>query len=473
MIKPLSLEDKNDIFSLGIKKVSDLSYFKIITEAIPHRVTIIDAETYRIQYSNKYPKDIPEEKIIGTNLFDFLQPEYKDNFRSKLLSVKQNLQPDTIEQEAISLTNNRGRTWYRTHVTPLLNEDHILYSFLLISEDITEMKEKELEVIDKNEKIYAILNNTKDLILSIDLNYNLTEFNSVFMNMVKLGYNIDLKVGMSVFDFVDPSKYSKLKDIYQRVALGEVLTDIESFNSTKGVVHFETSYHPIYNFNKEIIGISVFSKDITTRIKNEEKIRVSLKEKEILLAEIHHRIKNNLAIVSSMLQLQELNITNSEAKEALKLSRNRIKSTALVHELLYKNDSFQHINLHEYLTQLFNNLRPDENKHLDLSGNQVSINLNTAMPFGLLLNELLINTFKHSYKADESGKIEISSYINNNHLTLEYCDCKGSFPEHIDFNNPKTTGLLLIHTFTQQLDGEIKLVERNPPKYIITVPINE
>lgn len=463
----------NDIFLMGLNKVSEISYFKSLTESLPHKIIIADAASFRIQYSNHYHTVVTDQQVIGRELLDFVWPQHKELFKETLLSVKENLKPVSVEVEGVSLTNNTGTAWYRTYISPLLTEQNMIYGFLMISEDITEVKNKELEIINKSEKIKAILNNTSDIICSIDLDYNLTEFNVVFANMIKAGYGLELTAGMPVLNFIDPLKHEKLKAIYKRVANGEVLTDVESFNTSNGLMYNETSYHPIHNFNKEIVGISIFSKNITNRKRNEEKIQTALKEKEILLAEIHHRIKNNLAIVSSLLQLQELNILNPEAREALKLSRNRIKSTALVHELLYKNDSFQHIFLHDYLNELFHNLRPDNKKHIKIVGSPVELNIDRAMPLGLLLNELMLNSFKHSYKMDAEGQIYISTEINDNLLTLEYCDCKGSFPGHVDFNNPTTTGLLLIHTFIQQLEGSIDLVERNPPKYIISLPLSE
>lgn len=458
---------------MGLNKVSELSYFKSLTESLPHKIIIADSESFRIQYSNHYNNTITSEQVIGRELFDFIWPEHKHTFKESLLSVKQHLKPKTIELEGASYTNKTGTAWYKTHISPLLNEQKQIYGFLMISEDITEMKLKEMEIINKSEKIKAILNNTIDIICSIDLNYNITEFNTVFSDMIKAGYGVTLTEGMPVLNFIDPTKHDKLKSIYKRVANGERLTDVESFSTSHGTMYNETNYHPIYNFNQKIIGISIFSKNITNRKRNEEKIEAALKEKEILLAEIHHRIKNNLAIVSSLLQLQEINIVSDEAREALKLSRNRIKSTALVHELLYKNDSFQHIYLHDYLHELFHNLRPDNNKRINISGIPVELNIDKAMPLGLLLNELMLNTFKHSQKMNSEGQITINSAINNHILTLEYCDCKGNFPEHVDFYNPTTTGLLLIHTFIQQLDGSIELTNKTPPKYIITLPLSE
>lgn len=310
---------------------------------MPNKLIIADAESYRIQYSNQYRPDKISIQVIGRKLFDFISPEHVDIFKEKLEEVKSTHEPVTVELEGLSYTNKEGSAWYRTHISLLKDSNNEIQSFLFLSEDITELKRKELEAINKTERIKAIFNNTKDIICSIDLDYNITEFNEVFAGMIKKGYSMDLEIGMPVLKFIDPTKHEKLKELYERVKKGEVLVDVEQFTTSYGSVYNETNYHPIYNFNKEIIGINIFSKDITTRKINEEKIQNALREKEILLAEIHHRIKNNLAIVTSMLQLQELNMTSDEAREALRLSRNRIKSTALVHELLYQNETFHNI----------------------------------------------------------------------------------------------------------------------------------
>jgi two-component sensor histidine kinase len=255
---------------------------------------------------------------------------------------------------------------------------------------------------------------------------------------------------------------------------GETCVDIESYETARmNTVYFETSFHPIYDVDKIIRGISIFSKNITERIKTENKIINALKEKEVLLSEIHHRIKNNLAMVSSMLHLQEMNIENNEAKAALALSRKRIKTTALIHELLYKNETFHDIRLNEFLNELFMLLRTNENIDLVLIGEEVSFKLNTALPLGLMLNEIMLNSFKHSYKNALQGKTKISSQIEDNYLIIEYCDCQGNFPNTVDFANSSTTGLTLIHTFAEQLNGSIQLISNEPPKYLIQIPLNE
>jgi PAS domain S-box-containing protein len=395
-------------------------------------------------------------------------------YKQKLQEVKETHQSAFIEAIGKSSHYQDKKAWYRAQISAVKGKDDQLEGIIVTAEDITAQKVSELELINKSERIKAIINNTNDIICSIDTNFNITEFNSVFFDMVKSGYQIELKYGMPVLKFIDSTRHQHLIAIYNRALSGEGYTDIQSFNvSNNESVYNETNYNPIYNVDKEIVGINIFSKDITQRIKDEQKIKNALKEKEVLLAEVHHRIKNNLAMVSSLLQLQEMNITNEEAKQALVLSRKRIKSTALIHELLYQSESFQSISIHDYLTELFNYLKIDDSIRLQLNGDMVNINLSTALPLGLMLNEIMLNSFKHSYKGASEGMTKIATSIKHNKLFIEYCDCKGQFPDHVDFKNSNTTGLTLIHTFAEQLNGNIELINKMPPKYSIQIPLYE
>ena len=461
-------------FMSGIRNVIGDAYFKKLAETIPHILMVIDANDYRLQYINHLKPGYTLEDVIGKIVFDFLQPEYIDLYKEKLVEVKDKKNNPVLEIEGHGAGNSELKSWYRTHFTVLEEAQGKTSSIMLLAEDITSQKLKEIESFNKGEKLKAIINNTNDIICSLDLDYNLTEFNETFFNLVKGGYNIEMKIGMSVLQFIDPTKHEHLKSIYKRVENSETVYDIENYNTVSGtMVYNETSFHPIFDNHRKVSGISIFSKDITERVKTESKMKAALREKEVLLSEIHHRIKNNLAIVSSLLQLQELNISNAEAKNALSLSRKRIKSTALIHEMLYRNESFEYINLNQYISELFSNLKINDNIHLDLNGEECKIELTTAMPLGLMLNEIMLNSFKHSYKDACEGKTEIVLRNNNNSLVIDYCDCKGIFPAEIDFNNSNTTGLTLIHTFANQLNGSIELISHSPPKYKIIIPLNE
>ena len=430
---------------------------------------LIDPKTFQIQFINKTHPSRRLEDIIGKEVFTFITAEHIDLYKQMLHEVVSNLKPTTIDLVGNS-ENATGKSWYRSTVTPIFDESGNLENILVVSNDHTTAKLKEIELANQEKRLFAIINNTKDIILSIDKNLNITEYNSVFkeitVGMVKSG-NIK---NTPVLDYIDATKHEHLKSIYKKTLAGENIIDIEKFVIPQGFLYYETSYNPIFDYDKEIIGISIFSKNITDRILNEQKLQSSLKDREILLAEIHHRIKNNLALISSMLHLKEMSLTNEEAKNALSESRNRIKSTALVHEMLYRNDRFQNISVKEYISELFENVKLNPSIELILEGDDEVLELDKSPSFGLLMHELIMNSMKHSFKEKQIGKLNIEITKEKNRFNLKYRDCLGKFPEEVDFNNATTTGLILIQTFIEQLNGTILLTSKEPPTYHITIP---
>lgn len=464
-----TFEDKQHHFPL-----SEDMFFNCLADVTPQIFSFIDPDTYQIQYINKVEQGYNISDVTGKKIFDYLLPEHVDLYREKIEEVKKTGGKAILEVGFQSFKMPLGVTWCQTTISGVYNKDNTLKSLLIFSEDISESKLLEIENNNQSEHLKAIINNTKDYICSIDLNYNVIEFNNVLALSVKQRLNLDMQSGMSVLDFLHPSKHEKILSIYERVKKGEIVTDIENYPRPDGTsVYNETSFHPIYNSEEKISGINVLSRDITERFESDLKIKNALKEKEILLAEIHHRIKNNLAMVSSLLQLKELNIDNIEAKDILKSSRERIKTTALIHELLYRNETFHDINIKDFISELFNLLKINDNIELELKGDDAAFNLTTMLPLGLILNEIMMNSFKYSYRNSKSGKTSISITIESKTLTIEYCDCQGAFPETIDFDTYNSTGLTLIHTFVEQLNGQIKLVSNVPPKYKIQIPLND
>ena len=199
---------------------------------------------------------------------------------------------------------------------------------------------------------------------------------------------------------------------------------------------------------------------------SKQQIQVSLEEKEILLKEIHHRVKNNLQIISSLLNLQSGYVKDQQALASFKESQSRIKSMALIHEKLYQSseDSLQ-INFAEYVQQLVVNLFrvygvDPATVALKVQVEDILLGVDTAIPCGLILNELVSNCLKHAFPPGRSGEVNVSLMRvpdQNNKLTLTVQDNGVGFPKHIDFSNSKSLGLQLVNTLAAQLKGDVKL----------------
>ena len=216
------------------------------------------------------------------------------------------------------------------------------------------------------------------------------------------------------------------------------------------------------------IGETEFNNGVCTRIYGsiqdihekkvaEESLKQSLNEKEILLMEIHHRVKNNLALVSGLMQLQAFQVDDEKVIKYLSDSQSRIKSIAIIHEQLYENNSFSVISLKENITKLAAHIKDSigTNKEvkINLSLEDIVVNINQAIPFGLIFNELLTNCFKHAFKNRAKGVIDISLKIEEKTIYFELADNGIGLPQEFTLENPDTLGLTLLKTLTSQLDG--------------------
>jgi two-component sensor histidine kinase len=206
--------------------------------------------------------------------------------------------------------------------------------------------------------------------------------------------------------------------------------------------------------------------------KAKEAINFSLKEKEILLAELHHRVKNNLAIISGLLNLQEDATSNEETKRILGDSKTRIMSMALVHKMLYENTELKSIDLGKYASELIYELLNSYNLHKSVvvteDYDKIVLPVNKSIPLGLILNELVTNSIKYTFKpALKSGgvfNISIKLFENNN-VTLTVKDNGQGFPQ--DFNTESETlslGIYLIKTLSEQIDGKVRFLNENGAK---------
>ncbi|MFN6015685.1 MAG: PAS domain S-box protein, partial [Flavobacteriales bacterium] len=278
-------------------------HFRSIAGNIPQIFSFIDPETFTIKYINRVEEGYDLKEVIGKEIFNYLLPDQCEPYRIKIEQVKRSGKTEQIEAGFQSFAAEGGISWFLTTISPVCNAEGELESILVLSENITENKRLEIENQNRSERLKAIINNNNDLICSIDTDYCLIEFNNTLAGAIKAEKNIDLGQGMLLLNFLAPHQRKRHLEIYERVKQGEICHDIEEFSTFGREKRFlETSFHPIYGINNEFTGISIFSRNITERVKNEKKIRDALREKETILSEIHHRIKNNLQGVAGLLQ---------------------------------------------------------------------------------------------------------------------------------------------------------------------------
>ncbi|MFQ6039001.1 MAG: histidine kinase dimerization/phosphoacceptor domain -containing protein [Candidatus Aminicenantales bacterium] len=203
--------------------------------------------------------------------------------------------------------------------------------------------------------------------------------------------------------------------------------------------------------------------DITERKRAEEKLRASLKEKEVLLREIHHRVKNNLQIISSLLNLQSRYIRDPSALEMFKESRDRVRSMALVHEKLYSSEDMANVDFSEYIQSLARHLCMAYGMNangitVDVEARDVCLDINTSIPCGLIINELISNALKHAFRGRKRGKIRILLRQEQpDRYRMVVSDDGVGLPKDLDVQRVKSLGLQLVCMLVEQLQGEMTI----------------
>ena len=214
-------------------------------------------------------------------------------------------------------------------------------------------------------------------------------------------------------------------------------------------------------------AFQVTAVDITEQKKAQEKIKTSLKEKEILLKEIHHRVKNSLQVISSLLYLQSKDLKDEETVNIFVESQNRIRSMALVHEKLYRSKNLAQINLSTYIRDLANALfrtySINSNKiKLIMDIQKTVLDIDTAIQCGLILNELISNALKYAFPKDLCGEINIALKLKqNNMVKLSVSDTGVGLPDDFDITDSGPLGMRLVESLVGQIHGKMEIEKNN------------
>ncbi|MDP1552123.1 MAG: histidine kinase dimerization/phosphoacceptor domain -containing protein [Methanobacteriaceae archaeon] len=325
---------------------------------------------------------------------------------------------------------------------------------------LNEIKRNKELISEKKEQLSFITTNMMDLITESD-EKGILKYISPSCEQV-LGYAPDDLIGKSFYNLIHPDDFPEININLEKavVSQGSVRLKYRIKNAQGEYIFLETIGKPVFD-DKSVRGFIYSSRDITEQIKSAEFVKSSLKEKETLLREIHHRVNNNFQIISSLLNIQAINVVDPGDQALFKDSQNRVRAMAMVHEKLYQSDNLSSIDFSDYIKLLINDLVYEYHHtlskiELDLDIEEINLNIETAVPCGLIINELVSNSLKNTYSS--GGKITVKMHQDDGEYVLIVRGDGIVFREKSDLEN-ETLGMTLINSLVDQLDGDIEFLE--------------
>ena len=452
---------KSDQERLRIKK-----FYKNLVEGINEGIWVSDKED-RLYFMNRGMEEITgvkTENMEGLDILCDLPDETAGQLKNYYREAKETLKP--VYYDSIPVTSPTGKKSYQSGwIIPQTNKSSFNGAICTVI-DQTKRKEAE-QALSRSEAYYrTIFENTGTATIIISADGTITMANKKTESLI--GYKVaEVENKMKWMDFVDPDDLERMTRFHQMRrdpdmdVPGEYEFQLIDKKENKKQVMLFASIIP--GTTDSVVSLL----DITERKKSEVAIKQSLNEKELLLKEIHHRVKNNMQIISSLLNLQRSYIKDDKADHLLKESQGRVKSMALVHEKLYQTDDLARINVAEYIRSLTMNIfhsysvKPGIVLRLDIG--DVFFDIDTSVPLGLMINELVSNSLKYAFPHQDEGKVFISlrKESDEGKYLLRVGDDGVGFPEDLDFHETHSLGLQLVNTLVNQLDGSIELVKSN------------
>lgn len=344
-----------------------------------------------------------------------------------------------------------------------------------LSERFEQLKKARQEIEAGKKQLETYIESMGDGIGVTDIKGRLIKVNNAHVEM--LGYDsADEILGRHPTEFLKKEEIPKINKAFKECFQKGSIKNFETINVKKDGAEFPIQLNVVLlkDSSGKAIGTIAVARDITERKEAESQIKASLEEKKTLLKEIHHRIKNNLQIVSSLLSLQSGYIKNEQVNEMLKESQNRLKLIALVHEKLYQSENLTRVDFAGYVRNLVAHLFYSYGVSSDfitlkMDMKDVLLNMDEAISCGLLINELVSNSLKHAFPKGRQGEIYIGFLLEKDErCILTIADNGIGFPQGLDFRRTKTLGFQLINTIVSQLEGSIELGRKQGTKFTIT-----
>jgi PAS domain S-box-containing protein len=435
-------------------------------------------ENYRISSFNEnfqrmISRTLGVEAKIGDVFLDLFKTEGKA--RKKIEDrFERVLKGETLEFIS-HYGSKKGEIWVESFLNPVKIGDRDVSEISFISHEITDKIEAQRKIKISEANNRALLLALPDILVKVNHEGVFTDFRMSHTDILK-----PVLPHLKTPDFVG----NRVEDVIQNQEIVKKFLEIvhrvletNEFETFTFELSQDKNGRPLYYENRfskmndnEVV---VLARNVTETIEYESMLVESVREKEILLKEVHHRVKNNLQVINSILNLQSSYVEDPKTLEIINESQNRIRSMSYIHESLYQTKDFSSINFADYITNLVQNLVHSyqlyhDKVDLKFKVGPVKLALDQAIPCGLILNELVSNALKYAYPGDSKGQIVIEVSEENNKIHLGVQDFGVGLPEGFKIENSESLGLSLVYTLVDQLDGELNLKRLGGTKFLIT-----
>ena len=445
--------------------------FHAIAEAAQVGVYVIQDGV--VKYANRKISEIfgvPFGMLHGRPLSYFLHP---DDFPIATERIRRRFAGEDIESkvEYRGIRDSGEEILFVSYVATIQFEGRPAVAGMLV--DITRERQMEHALIKSESKYRKLVETTSDAYMFVDRDTTILEVNSALLNM--FGYTASEVIGKRAVDFLDEANLS----IYQKNSL---------LSLNKSSTYYELSIRHSDGHNLPVListallrddqgnpgGAFGLIKDITELKQAQARLESLVKEKEDLMREMHHRTKNNLSVIQSLLSLQSGDISDTKSREALADSGNRIRSISMVHDMLHRTQSLENISTSRYLgdiaTSTFQTyLAKGSEIKLELDIEEIGLDIRRIIPLGLIINELVTNSMKYAFRDGRDGLLSVSlSRLDNGMVEVRVKDDGMGLSEGFDAGQATSSfGLKIVNTLVAQLDGTLEARNNHGTEFVV------